>query len=280
MQIWAHTLVRNEERYLWFSVMSVIDYVDKMLIWDTGSTDNTVQIIREIKKRYPEKVDFKKIGIVDPDKFTDIRQGMLNMTKSDWFIIVDGDEVWWNDSIKEIVDLINKDGNSLDSVVSKYYNIVGDIYHYQEERAGRYEIDGRIGHLNIRAMNRGIPGLKFKLPHGQQGIFDEADTLVQNRDKEKRKFLEEYAYLHFTHMNRSSSSEENLKVMKRNIKMKYELGIRFPYDFYYPEVFFIPRPYFVPSPWVKMTSDYYIKALVETPIRKFKRRLIRTTSGY
>ncbi|KKR11163.1 MAG: Glycosyl transferase family 2 [Candidatus Woesebacteria bacterium GW2011_GWA1_39_21b] len=68
MKIWAHTLVRNEERYIWFSVMSVINYVDKILIWDTGSTDNTVSIIREIKKKYPEKIDFKKVGKVDAQK--------------------------------------------------------------------------------------------------------------------------------------------------------------------------------------------------------------------
>ena len=48
MSVWVHTLVKNEERYIWYSVMSVIDYIDKILIWDTGSTDKTVDIIKEI----------------------------------------------------------------------------------------------------------------------------------------------------------------------------------------------------------------------------------------
>ena len=48
-KIWAHTLVKNEERFIWFSVMSVIVNVDKVLIWDTGSTDDTVKIIQKIK---------------------------------------------------------------------------------------------------------------------------------------------------------------------------------------------------------------------------------------
>lgn len=52
--ITVHTLVKNEERYLWFAVTSVIDYVDKMLLWDTGSTDRTIQLIKELKKRYPQ----------------------------------------------------------------------------------------------------------------------------------------------------------------------------------------------------------------------------------
>ena len=56
MKIWANTLVRNEERYLWFSVMSVINWVDKILIWDDASTDNTYEIAKLIKKKFPKKL--------------------------------------------------------------------------------------------------------------------------------------------------------------------------------------------------------------------------------
>ena len=114
MKIWAHTLVRNEERYLWFSVMSVIEHVDRILLWDTASTDKTIEIIKLIKKKYPEKIDFRQLGDVNPEKFTLFRQEMLNETKSDWFIIVDGDEVWWDEKIKETVELIYKEGKNLD----------------------------------------------------------------------------------------------------------------------------------------------------------------------
>ena len=118
MKIWAHTLVRNEERYLWFSVMSVIEHVDRILLWDTASTDKTIEIIKLIKKKYPEKIDFRQLGDVNPEKFTLFRQEMLNETKSDWFIIVDGDEVWWDEKIKETVELIYKEGKNIDSLVS------------------------------------------------------------------------------------------------------------------------------------------------------------------
>ena len=49
MKIWVNTIVHNEENFIWFAVMSVIDYVDKVLIYDTGSTDKTVEIIKEIQ---------------------------------------------------------------------------------------------------------------------------------------------------------------------------------------------------------------------------------------
>ena len=100
--IWVHTLVKNEEKYLWYAVMSVADFVDKVLLWDTGSSDKTVEIIKQIQNIKGDKVEFKEVGEVDPEEFTKVRQQMLQQTKSDWFMILDGDEVWWEKSIKEV----------------------------------------------------------------------------------------------------------------------------------------------------------------------------------
>ena len=275
MSIWAHTLVKNEERYLWYAVMSVIDYIDRILIWDTGSTDNTVDIIKEIQKIHSDKVDFMEVGEVDINQFTVVRQKMLEKTDSDWFMIIDGDEVWWEDSISEITKLIVDQGKNLDSIVSKNYNIVGDIFHYQEERAGMYEIGGVKGHINIRAMNRGIPGISFKRPHGQQGIFDNKGISLQDRDKKKRIFLRNPGYLHFTNMIRSSGLNEDVRVPKRKIKFKYDLGIPFPSDFYYPEIFFKSRPSLVNSVWIKRDEYYKQVSRVYQPIKYLKRRILK-----
>src|SRR4030042_3759282 len=106
--IWAHVLVKNEERYLWYAVASVIDFVDKVLLWDSGSTDGTLGIIAELIKKYPGKIDFKKVKIETPEGFTGVRQQMLEETASDWILVVDGDEVWWEDSVKKVVETINQ----------------------------------------------------------------------------------------------------------------------------------------------------------------------------
>ena len=47
--VWVNTVIRNEENFIWYALMSVIDYVDKILIYDLGSTDKTVEIIKTIK---------------------------------------------------------------------------------------------------------------------------------------------------------------------------------------------------------------------------------------
>ncbi|MBI4058749.1 glycosyltransferase [Candidatus Microgenomates bacterium] len=273
MTITAHCLVKNEARFVWFAVMSVIDYVDKVLLWDTGSSDQTPEIIKTIKRAGPTKIDFKEVGEVDPAGFMKIRQEMLEATNTDWFIVVDGDEIWWNDSIKKVVDAINNKDSTIESVVVPTINLLGDIYHYQEEKAGRYHLAGRNGHLNLRGVNRHIPGLKSDKPHGSWGWVDEEDKMIQYRDPQKVFFVDA-PYLHATHLPRSLARTGDILVPKRAHKLKYEIGIEFPRDFYYPEVLFKARPAIVSSPWPKMDLSYKAKALWQTPLKKIKRRLI------
>lgn len=267
MQIWAHCLVKNEERYLWYAVTSVIDFVDKVLLWDTGSTDSTLKIINEIQKRYPSKIDFKEIGEVTPEGYTKARQEMLSQTRADWTFVLDGDEIWWDGSVKKIIETI--DSENIDVVVSPYINLIGDPYHYQEERAGRYTIDKMVGNITIRAFSRKIPGLHLEKSYGLEGYFDATGQTIQESSVVKREFVNA-PFLHFTHLRRSEKDKE---VMGREGKTKYELGIPFPLDFYYPEVFFKPRSPLVFPPWERTGPAFTARAIMEHPFRKIKRFL-------
>ncbi len=279
MTIWAHTLVKNEDKYLWFAVSSVVKYVDKLLLWDTGSTDETVSICELLKSTYPKKIDFRRVVQKDIYDFTLTRQQMLEKTSADWLMILDGDEVWWEAGIARATQTLSRETNKhLETLVTPYFNIVGDIFHYQEEKAGMYQIDGQKGHLNIRFVNMAILGLHFAKPHGTQGLFDEQGTVVQARDKTKRLFVAPSGYLHFTNVTRSTQPDSF--VPKRQMKIKYEIGNTFPADFYYPEVFFLPRPDFVPNPWQKMSTKFFFRSLVESPLRRVKRRIVTSSTGY
>lgn len=280
--ITAHCLVKNEARFVWYSVMSVIKHVDKLLLWDTGSTDGTLEIIDQIEKADREKkVEVIRLKAVDVQGFAKVRQDMLDATSTDWFIVVDGDEIWWEDSIKKVVQVVRSStGGEIESIVVPTYNLVGDIYHYQEEAAGKYNLAGRRGHLNLRAVNRMIPGLASRGPHGIWGWVDGDGKMIQERDPKKIIFVDA-PYLHATHLPRAADLAKEKDVPKRAQKLKYEIGISFPSDFYYPEVFFRPRPEIVPSPWVKRSGSYIARAAVETPLKKIKRRIFRETkAGY
>lgn len=270
--IWGNTIIKNEGRFLWFAVNSVIGYLDKLLIWDTGSTDSTLKIIKELQKRYPEKILFKEVGEVDKDGFTKMRQKMLEETKGDWLFVLDGDEVWWEKSIKKIVEIINSQGDKIEMIVTPFYSVIGDIYHYQEEKAGQYHLAGKVGHLNIRAINRKIPGLHIDKPYGQEGYFDDENKPIQNRNPKKILFLDR-PYLHFSNIQRSDFKSGDRLVMQRSGKVRYEIGLKFSENFKFPEVFYQEYPSYLADPWRKMSASYAIRAFLETPLRKIKRRL-------
>ena len=279
MSIWAHTLVKNEEKYLWYAVSSVIDYVDKLLLWDTGSTDGSSMIAKRLKEKFPERIDFKQVTLRGAEEFPKVRRAMLEATDADWFIVVDGDEVWWEDSIKKVVRLISTRGRNIESIVVPMIYPVGDIFHRQEEAAGKYRIAGRKGHLNLRAVNRKIPGLSSSNPHGTWDWTDGEGKMIQDRDPKKIVFVDA-PYLHFSLLPRAGERSEDEKVIKRAQKLKHELGARFPKDYYYPEVFFRPRPDSVPSPWERMDTKFLIRSAIETPPRKIKRRIWPGGVGY
>ncbi|OGE72240.1 hypothetical protein A3H40_02570 [Candidatus Daviesbacteria bacterium RIFCSPLOWO2_02_FULL_38_15] len=262
MKIWANCIVHNEENFIWFAVMSVIDYADKVLVWDTGSTDKTIDIIREIREIWGDKVDFREVGSVDKYEFTKMRQAMLEESDCDWILILDGDEIWWRDSIEKVISRIHE-GN-IEGIVVPMVVPVGDIYHLQEQAAGRYKILGKTGHLSLKAFSKAIPCLHVDLPYGKEGFLDEDNHFLQER---KKIIFLNAPFLHVTHLKRSSSK-------RRYEKFKYELGKRVEDKFKFPEVFYQTYPSFIPSPWLKIEGLEKARAQLLTPLRKLKRRLI------
>jgi glycosyltransferase involved in cell wall biosynthesis len=279
MQIWGQTLFKNEERWLWYCVTSVIDHLDKLLLWDTGSTDNSFKIAQELAKKYPDKIDLRQYGEITPETFKDARQAMLNETKADWFLVVDADEIWPKRSIEEVIKEINFRNNIIESIVVPTINLVGDVFHYQPPSAGRYKFGEKVGHYNLRAIKIRIPGLHSQNPHGTWGWADNNNQMIQDRGSGKVAFVDA-PYLHATFLPRGEKRSDDFAVPKRARKLKYEIGENLPLDYFYPEVFFIPRPKTIISPWGTMNNSYKFRAFIETPLRKLNRRLISGKAGY
>jgi glycosyltransferase involved in cell wall biosynthesis len=273
-------LVKNEARFIWFSVMSVIKYVDRVLIWDTGSTDETLEIIDKIGNHPLARNKFfvEKLKIKNFDEEY-VRQKMLDATEESWFIVVDADEIWWNQSILDVTEFIRNSGVNYESIVVPTINLVGDIYHFQDSSAGRYHLAGRVGHYNLRAVNRHLPGLKSLGEHGVWGWADGENRMIQERSPEKIKYIDA-SYLHATHLQRAGNRNADFKVLKRSFKLKHELGLSFPRDYFYPESFFLPRPGIVQNPWAPMNLSFKFRAFFETPLRHLKRRVLPSKIGY
>lgn len=99
MKISASLIVKNESSCL-DTCLSSIKGVDEIIVVDTGSQDNTV----EIAKKYTDKVfeDYKW-----NDDFAEARNHSLSKCTGDWVLIIDADETL-EVSIESIRDYINK----------------------------------------------------------------------------------------------------------------------------------------------------------------------------
>jgi glycosyltransferase involved in cell wall biosynthesis len=272
----AHTLVRNEARWIWFAINSVLDLVDEILVWDTGSTDSTAQIVQSLPS---PKIKFKSIGQVDAPGHTAARQAMLEATDSDWILILDGDEIWYQDSLVSCIDASTHDTH-LAAIISPFVNLMGDVYHFQSPHRSQYQIGGYRGAFNIRFINRHIPGLHVANPHGRQEYQNQAGVSIQNFSSDQLRLVNK-PYLHTTHLLRSDNRDLDQQTLKRNFKFRYELGSNFPRDFVYPEVFYLPRPKIVPDPWIHRSGEYVFRSLVYEPARWAKSLFAKESrSGY
>ena len=278
-KIIVHCLVENEGRFIWYAISSILPYVDKIMVWDMSSTDGTWEIISSIGS---EKIRPKQVpAATSPDDLTTVRRQMIEKTGKDftWLMILDGDEIWPEKSIKTITEYA-RNHSQTESIVVRTNNLVGDIYHRLPESAGRYNLAGRTGHLALRFLNlKQIDGLHVSRPHGTQGFFDSEDRLVQDRDAKKIKFLD-LPYHHATHLHRSLARKEDLLVPKRKQKLKYELGEKIPKE-EIPTIFFIrDRPDIVPDVIQAAPLSFWLKSFVLTPLRRLKRIIIKSPAGY
>ena len=268
MKIVAHTIVRNESRWVWFAVKSVLDYVDEVMVWDTGSTDNTARIIKSIDN---PKVSFRQIDLTPNETaLSQIRQRMLDQTQADWLMILDGDETWPDNSIQTALNFINTQGRFYDSIVVPTLNCVGDVFHFSSPSAGHYFIAGKTGHYNLRFINlKKILGLHVSNFPGQlQSYYDSKGVKIQERDPQRIAFVNA-PYLHMTHLTRSSHFHDK-EVFWRSSKFKYDLGGPLPASFEYPKCFYHPRPRIVSPPWTRRSLFFILNAAWQTPIRAIK----------
>ena len=80
----ACMIVKNEERFLPQCLNSIKNYVDEIIIVDTGSTDSTI----DIAKRFTDKLYFHQWE----NSFSRARNQALQYATGDWIFTIDADE--------------------------------------------------------------------------------------------------------------------------------------------------------------------------------------------
>ena len=208
-----HTLAKNEEIWIKQSLLSVINQADKLLVWDTGSTDKTVQIIKSINS---PKIVFSQKGAVNRQQLVNLRNQQIKATKTDWFMLLDGDEIWPKENLSQLIKAVKAAKSSTLALVNRTRNCIGDINHFLPESKGRYHIGPWQGHLNIRAI-RNLPGLAVIGKYPQESYVYKGKALQDQ--PENLEFVDTW-YLHLTHLKRTGWWHQ-FKVMDRVKKFKF-----------------------------------------------------------
>lgn len=258
----GHCLVKNEDRFLWFALKSVLPYLSKLIVYDTGSTDHTVEIIHSLKS---PKIEFVEKGSVTPAEISALRQEQLDKTTTPFFMLVDGDEIWPHKSLETILSHLQQLPAEKLAIYCRTRNAIGDIYHYLPESTGKYRFQNRLGHYNMRFFRK-LPDLKVK------GIYPNESYDYRGRSlNEMDDFLEfvDVWYLHATNLSRSS---QNIQVFNRNKWRRIETG-NFLSENDLPEVFKETFPDVVVSSLSKRTNLYDATAKMASLVKNFRRRL-------
>ncbi len=104
VNISAAIITKNEEHRIARCINSIIDYVDEVIVLDTGSSDRTIEII--------ESMQFAKVKIFEMEwnnNFSVARNYALAKTSCDWVFFIDADEYYIGKSnFNEILTYFNK----------------------------------------------------------------------------------------------------------------------------------------------------------------------------
>ncbi len=111
----ACMIVKNEEELLPDCLESIRDWVDEIIIVDTGSTDKTI----EIAQSYGAKIYHQKWE----GNFSKHRNYSIEKATSDWIFIIDADERFINEDIKIIKKPVNESDYGI--IALNVYNVSG-----------------------------------------------------------------------------------------------------------------------------------------------------------
>ncbi len=146
-------IVKNEEKFLDKCLTSVKDYVDELIIVDTGSTDSTV----DIAKKYTDKVYFHPWE----NSFSKARNQALSYATCDWVFQIDGDEELMEGSGERLKKSVREFKNNdvvFVKLLCSYANGAKTSMHYFERlfrNNGKIHYQGRV-HNRIVGYNNPI----------------------------------------------------------------------------------------------------------------------------
>lgn len=198
-------IARNSSDFIKPCLESVLPHVKKVIVTiDSNSTDGTEQIVREMTEKYPHLlVNVYPVTFANYD-LVKMRNLQIAGTEEDWIWIVDSDEFYPPEVIKEIDDSMTSDFDCL-AIMS------WAIWSRKEHHVSTSKIPaGRVF--------RRLPNMKWEGSFGKEKLYS-GSYLLWEYENPRVKYLEG-RYIHMTHVKADHWREEMGQVRRadgRNI---------------------------------------------------------------
>lgn len=99
-------LIQNDEYWLPYALRAVEGHFGRMVIYNVGSTDATKEIIQDFQERNRKNTDLfiRHLPDCPPGVQICFRNSMIAEARSDFYLILDGDEIYGEKSVENIKD--------------------------------------------------------------------------------------------------------------------------------------------------------------------------------
>lgn len=129
MTISSHTLVKNGQPFIGGVLDQVAQFVDTCKVTLSSHSDmKTVEDVVALARVYPEKFTIFFENVDNPGELTQQRQKMIDNTKEDWILFLDDDDWWPEDSLKEMIALLDKN-EDVDAYSVNPFQLLPDLKH-------------------------------------------------------------------------------------------------------------------------------------------------------
>lgn len=216
-------LVKNEEYFLPYCLESVAGHFDRMVIYDVGSEDRTPEIIRWFVDKEKHRTDFfvRMLPHCPPVVQGTFRNSMIAEALSDYYFILDGDEVYTSDDLKRIKQIPEK----LARARERFGDPTGPRKLYGLVRRMEFSSDLRSRYSVEREHHR-----VYRREAIWQGTHPgEAPVFPQNRSTELD-CREDAVCYHFHNTLRSPKEADTPSRMRRKQQHSYHPGQLEPFD--------------------------------------------------
>lgn len=208
-------IVRNEENNPAGGIVdycrNVLPFVEKAVIIDTGSTDNTFNLLKKMKEEYPNLSLFQE----EFKGFAQSRNSTLEKVKTKYSLILDADERFPIRTIYALEDFLND-----------FYPVDGlcfDCYSVTKEKI----LEDKTS-LNPRFFKNTF-GIHFKNSKGKvyEELYDKKENLILNKSCY---FLKDLNFYHF--IGESTKGKENWYSYLEKLTPSWKFEIANPEEFF------------------------------------------------